>query len=97
MLKKIAIIDSKLINLQKSSYQKIAILSTMKAILQQIRDIQRVRMSNQRAKSLRASYRLVKKRVREEKVIIINMTLRAQAVMMSHLRVSLRVAKTPLA
>ena len=97
MVKKIVIIDSKLINSQKSSYQKIAILSTMKAILQQIRDIQRVRMSNQRAKSLRVSYRLVKKRVREEQVTIINMTLKAQVVMTNHHRASLKVAKTPQA
>ena len=67
----------------------------MKAMLQQIRGIQKVRMNNQRAKSARVSYRLVKKRVKEEQVIIINMTLKAQVVMMMNLhQVSLRVAKT---
>ena len=88
IIKKIAIIDSRLINSQKSSYQKIAILSAMKAMLQQIRGIQKVRMNNQRAKSARASYRLVKKRVREEQVIIINMTPKAQAVMMMNTHIS---------
>ena len=70
----------------------------MKAILQQIRGTQKVSMNNQRAKSARVSYRLVKKRVKEEQVIIINMTPKAQAVMMMNLhQVSLRVAKTPQA
>ena len=70
----------------------------MKAMLQQIRGIQKVRMNNQRAKSARVSYRLVKKRVKEEQVMIINMTPKAQAVMMMNLhQVSLRVAKIPQA
>ena len=63
-------------------------------MLQQIRGIQKVRMNNQKAKSARVSYRLVEKRVREEQVIIINMTPKAQAVMMMNLhQVGLRVAK----
>ena len=67
----------------------------MKAMLQQIRGIRKVRMNNQRAKSARVSYRLVKKRLREEQVITINMTPKAQAVMMMNLhQVSLRVVKT---
>ena len=70
----------------------------MKAILQQIRGTQKVSMNNQRAKSARVSYRLVKKGVKEEQVIIINMTPKAQAVMMMNLhQVSLRVAKIPQA
>ena len=61
---------------------------------QQIRGIQKVKMNHQRAKSVRVSYRQVKRRVKEEQVIIINMTLRAQAVMMNLHQVNLRVAKT---
>ena len=67
----------------------------MKAMLQLIRGIQKVRTNSQRAKSPRASYRLVKKRVKEEQVIILSMTLKALAVMMMNLhQVSLRVVKT---